>query len=56
LRRAARELGAIAAVRSPYVIAPYDAGQQDGGQGCHGGVPACPSHAVLLSPRFTVAR
>jgi serine/threonine protein kinase len=29
-RRATRELRAFAAVRSPYLVAPYDAGQQDG--------------------------
>ncbi|MCW6006794.1 protein kinase [Micromonospora sp. CPCC 205371] len=29
-RRATRELKAFAAVRSPYLVAPYDAGQQDG--------------------------
>ena len=29
-RRATRELTAFAAVRSPYLVAPYDAGQQDG--------------------------
>jgi eukaryotic-like serine/threonine-protein kinase len=29
-RRATRELTAFAAVRSPYIVAPYDAGQQDG--------------------------
>ncbi|NUT37609.1 MAG: protein kinase [Hamadaea sp.] len=29
-RRAARELAAFAAVRSPYLVAAYDAGQQDG--------------------------
>ncbi|MDG4789234.1 protein kinase [Micromonospora sp. WMMD1102] len=29
-RRATRELAAFAAVRSPYVVAPYDAGQHDG--------------------------
>lgn len=29
-RRATRELAAFAAVRSPYLVAPYDAGQHDG--------------------------
>jgi serine/threonine protein kinase len=29
-RRATRELAAFAAVRSPYLMAPFDAGQQDG--------------------------